>query len=227
MAALPQEVAAVEAAFTRDERPQVQIVRGGEGAEAAAAAVQKLLAGPDPPDLICSTGFCGGLRDGLAVGDIILASAIVNDVDERSYSVAFETPGLDALRLALTEARVRHHAGALVSAGAVVKRREEKRKLGIATNALGVDMESYAIARSAGGEAAVFALRVVSDTVDDELPDAVDTFLDEQGRVRVGSVARFALSGVGHTKVLLDMKRNVDKATAALTAAWRAVWRAM
>ncbi|MGD0091406.1 MAG: hypothetical protein ABSE73_15925, partial [Planctomycetota bacterium] len=61
IAALPQELAAVEAAIPPAERPQVQLVRGGEGAEAAARAVETVLSAPDAPPLICATGFCGGL----------------------------------------------------------------------------------------------------------------------------------------------------------------------
>jgi hypothetical protein len=249
--ALPQELDAVQAAFSVQERQNVTLVRGGEGRAAATEAVRKLLASPQPPALICSSGFCGGLQDCAAVGDIILANAILGPNDGERYGVDFDTPGVDALRLALTEARVQHHVGAIVSVAAAVLQPEEKRTLGAARKALAVDMESYAIAdvvwhghvplraredggtgsqqqtEAARGTPAVFVLRVVSDSVDDALPEEVDTFLDAEGRVRLGSVARFALSSPRNVKVLWSMKANMEKSTAALTAAWRAVWPAI
>ena len=211
-----------------------------------------MLSGPEPPELICSSGFCGGLAEGLAVGDIVLADAILGENKNERHAVEFE-PGLDALRLALAGARIRYHVGAVVSVKAAVTKPAEKRRLGVERGAIAVDMESFAMAetvlkqdtehkiqdagcrmqdtgrgdgnpRSSIGnrESAMFLLRVVSDAVGDELPEEVGTFLDEEGRVRVGSVARYALGGPGKVKKLLEMKRNVEKAAKRLTAAWRA-----
>ena len=236
--ALPQELAAVEAAIPQAERQQVKLVCAGEGADAATRAVQDILGAVDAPPLLCSTGFCGGLADGVSVGDIVLADAILSAGGGQRQAVQFEPLGLDGLRLALTEARIKYHVGALVSVASVVAKPKAKRELGALHKALAADMESFAIAvgRSSGSPCdpegrptgpGFFALRVVSDAVNDELPAEIGSFLDERGRVRLGSVARFALRSPRNARTLLQLKGHLDKATARLTAAWRAVWAAM
>jgi adenosylhomocysteine nucleosidase len=225
--ALPAELAAVEAAIPKAERQQVKLICGGEGAENATRAVQQLLSAPDAPPLVCSTGFCGGLVEGLAVGDIVLAEAILGPKEGERYAVEFEPLGLDGLRLALSEARVKHQVGAIVSVTEAVCESKRKRELGAMRKALAADMESFAIASAGRAEARVFALRVVSDAVSDELPAEIGTFLDEKGRVRLGSVARFALRSPANARTLLRLKSQMAKAAANLTAAWRAVWAVM
>ena len=226
--ALPQEFAAVEAAIPPAERGQVKLICGGEGAAAATRAVQEILSAADAPPLVCSSGFCGGLAEGLCVGDMVLADAILGANDGERHAVEFEPLGVDGLRLALSEARIKHRVGAIVSVPSVVGESRRKRELGALRKALAADMESFAIAAAAGASGhRVFALRVVSDAVDDELPAEIGSFLDERGRVRLGRVARFALSSPRNARTLLRLKGNLDKATDSLTAAWRAVWAAM
>ncbi|MCY3023522.1 MAG: hypothetical protein NTW87_31465 [Planctomycetota bacterium] len=74
VAALEEELAAVRAAIPKRDRAAALLVCCGVGWDAATRAAAKLLDAPEPPRLICSTGFCGGLTDLTAVGDIVLAS---------------------------------------------------------------------------------------------------------------------------------------------------------
>ncbi|MGD0092308.1 MAG: hypothetical protein ABSE73_20520, partial [Planctomycetota bacterium] len=159
--------------------------------------------------------------------DAILAHTVLGPNDGERHSVQFEPLGVDGLRLALAEAKIRHHVGAIISVKSVVTKTASKRELGARRHALAVDMESFAIAAAARAEAGVLILRVVSDAVDDELPAEIGSFLDARGRVRLRSVARFALRGPRSLRTLLRLNAHLDKATASLTAAWRAVWAVM
>jgi adenosylhomocysteine nucleosidase len=63
------------------------------------------------------------------------------------------------------------HVGRLVTVDRVVAKSADKRKLGEAYDALAVDMETYAVAELCRREKVRFmAVRVISDTVDEELP---------------------------------------------------------
>ncbi len=70
----------------------------------------------------------------------------------------------------------------------------------------------------------VLAVRVVSDSVLDELPPEVGGFLDENGSVRVAHVARYAMGGPRNMKTLWELKARTDKAAASLGAAWKVLW---
>ena len=217
LTALPDELSAVAAAQPPKD---ALLVRGGMGFEAALQATHKLLAAPHPPELICTTGLCGGLQDGLEVGDIVLATLLATDDQPQTYAVA----PTDKLRAALEAAGIRLLCATCVSVRQPVLTSAHKRQLGAQVRAAAVDTESYAIAGAAGTRAQVICLRVVSDSVTDELPAQVLEFLDPQGNVRMAKVARYVLGGPAHVETLRQLKRRRDKALANLTAAWKVVW---
>lgn len=231
--ALKEELAAVKAAIPVAEHEHVVFVRGGVGWESAAAAVKKIIASQPLPLMICSSGFCGGLNADVGLGDVVLPDRLAGLGLGEKYGVTFDGPELgersfgvaiNALRQALSDAQIKHHGGTILSVRAPVTQTKEKRALGTAQKALAVDMESFSIADNACRRAPVFALRTVSDAVDDELPAEVGGFLDESGDVRVGNVAKFVMRGPRNMKTLWDLKSRTDKATASLTAAWKAAW---
>lgn len=227
--ALKEEFAAVQAAFPDASKQGVLLVRGGMGWNSATRAVQRLLSAADAPNWICSSGFCGGLADTLAVGDILLADSIYGPA-QNGELLPGAPPDLPALRSALDRAAVKTHVGALVTVKGAVFSCDEKRLLGRTRNAVGVDMESYAMAVAAATGAArakVFALRSVSDSADDELPPEIGGFLTEDGKVRGTAILKFAVGGPRNMKTLWSLKTRTDKAGASLTAAWKAVWPAM
>ena len=114
--------------------------------------------------------------------------------------------------------------GTLASVARPLFNSEEKRVLGRTLNALAVDMESAAVARVAAEHGrAFFALRAISDTVDENLPSEVSDFLDETGEVRSGKVLKFAFHGPKNVRELWKLKRHSDQAALALQGAWKAV----
>ena len=219
--ALREELNAVTAAIPKGSA-QIQAIRGGIGPDAAARAAGEILKAP--PELLCSSGFCGGLADGLAVGDIVVATAIVEGDGKKRERIDIKSDVLKRVTETLKSSGIAFQSGVLVSVRDPVLQSSAKRALGSSASAFAVDMESYTLAEAAQRAGTdFFALRVVSDAVGDELPAEVGDFLDADGNVRTGVVARFALGGPSNVKKLWDLKGRSDKAAKALTAAWKAI----
>jgi nucleoside phosphorylase len=192
------------------------------GYDAATQAAQNLLRAQPPCTLVCVTGFCGGLTDHAAVGDLILADVILAEGDAARYAVP---PAVfDPAWQALTNAGLPCHRGALTTSRVPVTTPARKRELGIARQALAVDMESHAIAQILGATIPVLALRAVSDAVNDELPPEAAAFVSQSGKTRLGPVTRYAMRRPKNIKTLWELKRRSDIALKNLTAAWRVLW---
>ena len=225
VAALKEELSAVAAALPPGAEERVALLQCGVGADCAARTAQAVLARRPAPRLICSTGFCGGLSDGLTAGTIVLAEKFLRGDGAAHEALAGDGALIGMFGGALAGREVRHRRGALVSVGAAVVSPEAKRVLGGRCGALAVDMESFALASSAAAGGTPFlAMRAVSDGPDEALPAEVGTFLDERGKPRLGRIMAFALRRPRNLQALLRLKRRSDEARGALLAAWRAVW---
>lgn len=162
---------------------RVVVVESGIGAAAAAAATDALIEGHEPAWVI-SAGFAGGLAPTLQRNDVVLVNEIVRPGAERlaidvrvSPEAAARVPGL--------------HLGRLVTVDRAVADPAEKRSLAAAHSALAVDMESWAVADVCRRrKVRCLVVRVVSDTVDDRLPQEVEN-LARQGTWagKLGAVA--------------------------------------
>lgn len=220
LTALKEELAAVKAAIPPADLERVKIVRAGIGWDAATRATQAALK-DGAPKWICFSGFCGGLIDGMAVGDVVLSNAFCTD-GQPSISVANEL--VAKLSSALTVPGAKTHTGLIACAREAVTSVEQKRALAKSSGAVAVDMESFAVSQTVGKSCGVFALRAVSDAVTDALPPEVGGFLDANGDVRMGKITRFMLGGPKNIKTLMELKSRSEKAAATLSAAWKAVW---
>ena len=136
---------------------KVLLAHTGVGPAAAAAGVAALLAF-HRPRLLLSTGFAGGLDPRLASGDLLVATN-------------FSAPALVAQSRALLAGDPRAHFGALTSQPHPAESVAEKAALARATGALGVDMETTAIADAcARAGVPLLSVRAVSDPALDPLP---------------------------------------------------------
>lgn len=150
----------------------------GPGERAVINAVEAIVQG-HRPDWVVSAGFAGGLANGVARMNLVVANEIV-------------TPGGDGLPVDVLPVDVpldplewRHvgrlHVGRLVTVPAIVATPLEKHKLAIDTGAVAVDMESFHVAAICRRENLRFlAVRVISDAVDDALPAEVDHLLKQR-----------------------------------------------
>jgi adenosylhomocysteine nucleosidase len=133
-------------------RPGVRIGVTGVGANAARRAAEEATRHAVPPGLIMA-GFCGALRSGLAVGDVVTASEVI---DERGGRWACQNIGQPPARL--------------LTATALVASPFEKHRLASRHHADIVDMESAVVAAVCHARGVPFlAVRAVSDAADTSL----------------------------------------------------------
>ncbi len=194
--ALPRE----SMAFRREFRPQqrfsgapcwarfcgpdwltVLVLHAGMGKRRIARAGEWLLSEPVfgnlpyRPKLVLMAGYAGGLRDGLAVGDVILATEIVDDAGTVWPTTWPERPLQGEWRPPL-------HHGRLLTVDQFICTPDEKRALGLRHDALAVDMESAVLARLCAARSVPFGcVRVLSDDADTPLsPQLARLFAGER-----------------------------------------------
>src|SRR5438552_8426931 len=109
------------------------------------------------PKMVLSAGFCGGLRDGLRTGDVVLATEVVDESGGRwptTWPGELPAGGWDPPL----------HRGRLLTAARLAGEPDVKRALGLEHDAPAVDMESAALARRcAAAEVPFGCVRVVLD----------------------------------------------------------------
>jgi adenosylhomocysteine nucleosidase len=159
------------------------LVRTGMGLEKADQAAARLLA-HQPFSLAVSAGFaCALIRvdiGALLVGrDVVRAGGSGSDV-----SPAVEVAGdeRDAVIELVGATEPSGHVGRFVSTDRVVCSASEKRRFASATGAIGLDMESVALAVQAQRAQVPFVIvRTASDPLDEDLPLDFNLFLRPTG----------------------------------------------
>jgi len=147
--AVPQEAKPFASAVAAQSR--IRVVLTGMGAGQAEATLQAVLC-HQPPDLVISSGFAGGLRPGLPSGTVLF------DVDPAD---SLTEPFIAAGALPAT-----FHSG-----GRVATTAQEKQMLWRRTEADAVEMESRAIRELCRGAKLPSAtVRVILDTAEENLP---------------------------------------------------------
>lgn len=187
-------------------RAQVDFVTTGMGMSNATRTAKKAM--KSSYQLCISSGFAGGLGDGVNVGDILVADAVQQlgraktlQCSRNLVSDAWQD-GAKRVKLFLTSDHV-------------VRTAEEKKQL--APFAGAVDMESFAIATvAADHDLPMVAIRVVSDATDHDLPIQIDTMVDEQGRVSVKGVVRQVVHHPLQLPALIRLGRESRTAAEAL-----------
>ena len=181
---------------------RVAIVQSGPGFEAAAKATSALISAHEP-DWIFSAGFAGGLDERLGKHDILMVNRVVCH-DGRQFDLDLK---VDPSALA---AMAGVHLGTLVTADHLVRFPLEKRDLGQTHDALAVDMETFAVAEVCRREKVpLMAVRIVSDTVDDELPADLDRLMRQKTAVRkAGAVVGAIMNRPGSVKDMYKLKED-------------------
>jgi adenosylhomocysteine nucleosidase len=177
----------------------VALVANGPGPKLAGAAVE-LVKEREPMDALISTGFCGGLEPGLGACDIFVASEIVGSglTLRPSNPRAFKT-------------------GNLLSMDRVVSSADEKRALA-KTGASAVEMEASAVAECARKwKIPFYAVRVVTDTCDENFPLEFNQMRRPDGRFSRARILGAALrSPVAVVPGLVKLNRRTKRAAQAL-----------
>lgn len=164
------------------------------------------------PAGVVSFGLCGALDLGLAVGDLVLATAVV-----------WQEEHLDTDE-SLLQRLVRHLGpvarGPIAGSDVIVGSAQAKAALRASCGAIAVDMESHAVARAAQAAGVPFAvLRAVSDGAEDDLPLAAQAGFRPDGRADVAAVIRALARHPHELPALLRTARHAGAAFNALRAA--------
>jgi nucleoside phosphorylase len=186
----------------------ILVLEAGVGAAATEGTLDWLLGAPTlngvvyRPKVVLSTGFCGALCADLHIGDVVLATDVV-DADGRVHPVTWPDPGAPGL-VGDWEPPLRR--GRVLTMPRLIGSSAEKRRLGEHHQALAVDMESACVARKCGQHGIPFGcLRAVSDDVATELSPAIAT-LQAGGRV---SLSRALLALLRSPRLLSEFRRLV------------------
>ena len=158
------------------------------------------------PDLIISTGFGGALQEHVHTGDIIVGTEVLDltgddgqDVRWRAIPPAHQPPiiptDLDGVRL---------HAGKVLTTDDLIVKAKRKARIGQATGALTVDMETSAVAAvAAAHDTGFLAVRCITDTTHDNLPGEFNDFFI-LGQLQP---ARILTSILRRPRLMLDLAR--------------------
>jgi adenosylhomocysteine nucleosidase len=146
------------------DRGTALVVETGVGAARASAAARWVLK-TYPPRLVVACGFAGSLDPSLAVGDVVLASTVVES-DDLHWQVALPAE-LGDLR-----------SGRLLTVPRLVTTARDKRALAGQYHAAAVDMESAAIAEVCREwHVPCAVVRAISDAADADLSAQLVTLL--------------------------------------------------
>lgn len=156
---------------------QIVLARSGVGPKAMAAAAAFLLA-QYRPAFCLHVGYCGGTNPQDQAGDLIVADAIVDAGSGERFAAKAEC--VERALLLCRDANLRARSGALVTVEKAVEQPHEKAFVGTQHEAIGIDMESAALAAAcAQQQVASLVVRAVFDPLDVALPDMCDILADD------------------------------------------------
>jgi adenosylhomocysteine nucleosidase len=160
------------------------------------------------PGWVIAAGFAGGLTAKLQRYHIVMADSVADtkgnrlSIDLKVDPTSLEnSPGV--------------HVGRLLTTDGIIRRPEEKRNLGEEYQALAVDMETSAVAQVCRGQHVRFlAVRVISDPVDETLPEDVERMLGQQtGAAKMGAVVGTLWRRPGSFKDMFRLKEQAITAS--------------
>lgn len=196
----------------------VLVVETGIGRARTEAALDWLLGEPVlenvpyRPKLVLSAGFAGALEDKYQVGDVLLATEIV-DTEGNRWSTTW--PG----ELPPGEWRPPLHRARLLTSPRLVGNPDEKRSLGRQYEAAAVDMESAAAARLCSKKEIPFGcVRAISDRADTALSPRLVT-LFSGGRVSPVRLLAALIRSPGLSRELWALRKQTRYAAKQLGTA--------
>ena len=198
------------------------LVESGVGFDNAARAAEMLIR-DGHPDLLISTGFCGGIAPELQAGDVVVAKNIIiaNEGGFEEIPVLLSSIGqIFVARQAAGGKRTVE--GAFVSTPTIMSKRRLAGMLsGHYPNPV-VEMESGAIAIIAAEHSIpLLAIRAVSDSATEELGFSLDEFCDpDMRRIRPYKVLLTALRKPRIIPQLVRLSCSSRRAAESITAAF-------
>jgi adenosylhomocysteine nucleosidase len=186
---------------------EVVIVESGVGVRAAERATSAAIAFYRPRWVI-STGFAGALAPELRKGHIVMADEVTDPTGERLATGL----KLDPQTVAATRGL---HVGRLLTVGQIIRRPEDRRRLAVEHGAIACDMETIGVARACREQGTRFvAVRVITDTLDDELPPEIEALLAQKSLAgKLGAAAGAVFRRPSAVKDLWQLREDGLKAS--------------
>jgi adenosylhomocysteine nucleosidase len=190
----------------------VAILHTGVGQKICEIRIDHFLRTEHPAFLI-SSGFAGGVREDLEVGDLFVAE---NFSDRQLLSTA---------QLILRDRNV--HAGKLFTSKTIVDSVAERNKIARGDGAIAVDMETETIAQACAARGIpLLSLRAISDTPRQPFPAPLNVLFDiERQQTDTGRLASYLLKHPIAMWRLIRFARQIARAREGLTDALVALLR--
>jgi len=166
------------------------------------------------PDLVITAGFGGACVRDVADRDIVIGTEILELEEDRGSDVRWRVVGQPTSLHALEQFRgnFRVHYGRIITAEEMVLKAANKNRIGQATGALSVDMETSAVAAVCAARRTDFlAVRCITDRVHEDLPEQFNDFF-VVGQLQPGRVAAAVLRD---PRLFLDLARLGRRAAQA------------
>jgi adenosylhomocysteine nucleosidase len=184
---------------------------GGDGERARRAASALIEQGASG---LLSFGLAGGLGPEARPGDLLLPEAVVLP---GGAQVTTDSVWRARLEERLFRSGLTVHRGLVAGSDRLLTSMEDKHRLGEATGAIAVDIESHAVAEAARRAGLPFVMiRAIADPAGQALPEAAGRALSPDGRVRPLAVMRSLLHRPQDLWPLLRLWRQSARAHATL-----------
>lgn len=190
----------------RYDEIRLAIVESGMGFAKARRATEALIEA-HTPNWVLSVGFSGALLPEMKIGDLVMANSII---DTHGNELKVDLKMADDPKNGI-------HVGRMVTADAMVRLVEDKKKLAEDSGAIAVDMESLAVAQICRETGKKFlAVRVISDDLSVDLPPEVMSVIGSTGAIRVGSAIGSLWKRPSSIKDLWQLRENAHIAAGRL-----------
>jgi adenosylhomocysteine nucleosidase len=167
---------------------------------------------PYRPKVVLSAGFAGALHEDYRVGDVILATEVVDPLGNRWPTT---WPG----DLPAGEWQPRLHRGRLLTVPGLVGKPADKQALGKRHEAVAADMESAAVARQCAAQGIPFGcVRAISDDVATRLSDQLVGLLAGP-HIAAGGLLRTLVTSPSVAPELIRLAGNTRHAARQLAKA--------
>ncbi|MGP0566557.1 MULTISPECIES: phosphorylase family protein [unclassified Nitrospina] len=196
------------------------LVRSGVGRRRAAKAFQQVC-DHFPLVQVISIGFAGGLDPALQVGDLLIADTITMVCDGAAVtteSMAIPVALVNQAMVVACPEGATAYQGTLVTVDDVVSHPDDKKKLGKTHGALGVDMETFELAKEAERRDVPFlSVRAITDTAGQTLMNC-SHLVDDDGNVSTLKAGWHVLTHPGDLTGMIELGKHARLATAHLTS---------
>lgn len=186
---------------------RVAVVDGGVGEKLARVATRNAIEFFQP-NWVVSAGFAGGLADPLHKGQILMADRVKHETG-KELEVGF---AMSAEEAANTKGL---HVGRLLTVNRLIREIEEKKQLGETHDALGCDMETFAVANTcAEFKVRFLSVRVISDSVHDQLPPEIEKLMSKKTLAgQIGAAAGAIFNRPGSIADMWKLREDALKAS--------------